>query len=321
MSNDLSTLRRALLPLQARGPALHIPGRGERDQAQPALIENSHMSRIAVVMDGSPLGELAIPYARGLARLANAKLQLALIRESTLTPSRPEYLQAIATRLGDADVRFANSLLFNGSNAARRFSEAAEGSIDLIVVATRRRSALSRACWSSLADRILQSTSVPVLIVRGSIPPSDLHWSPPLRRILVPLVGPAMQCEGLSTVAEIGELTNGTQTLLRILPIETNSVGSGDRKITLKVNALAEAEDDLKRAGGSLPRPVTKMVFSNSRLEDVVRFETIANETDLIAVAANGRSPLKRWLAPELFDYLLQDTGVPVLVFRPTPGK
>jgi nucleotide-binding universal stress UspA family protein len=130
-----------------------------------------------------------------------------------------------------------------------------------------------------------------------------------------------MHCEGLSTVAKIGELTNGTQTLLRILPIETNSVGSGDREMALKVNALAEAEDDLKRAGRFLPRPVKKIVFSNSRLEDVVRFETIANETDLIAVAANGRSPLKRCLAPELFDYLLQDTDVPVLVFRPAPGK
>ena len=91
--------------------------------------------------------------------------------------------------------------------------------------------------------------------------------------------------------------------------------------MTRKVKALAAAEDDLKRAGRTLPRPVTKIVFSNSRLEEVVRFETITNETDLIALAAHARSPLERWLAPELFDYLLQDTDVPVLVFRPAPAK
>ena len=150
MSNHSLKMKQALLPRQVRGPTLHIPGREECDQARPALIANSQMNRIAVVLDGSPLGELAIPYARRLAGMANAKLQLALIRESTITPSRSGYLRTIATRLDDAHVRFGNSLLFNGSNAAQQFSEAAEGSIDLIVVATRRRSALSRACWSSL---------------------------------------------------------------------------------------------------------------------------------------------------------------------------
>jgi nucleotide-binding universal stress UspA family protein len=91
--------------------------------------------------------------------------------------------------------------------------------------------------------------------------------------------------------------------------------------MAVKINALAEAEDDLKRAGRSLPRPVTKIVFSNSRLEEVVCFETITNKTDLIALAAHARSPLERWLAPELSDYLLEYTDVPVLVFRPAPEK
>lgn len=49
---------------------------------------------------------------------------------------------------------------------------AAKNSIDLIVIATHGRSGVSRWVWGSVADRILRSACVPVLMVRapGCVP-------------------------------------------------------------------------------------------------------------------------------------------------------
>ena len=43
---------------------------------------------------------------------------------------------------------------------------AAKNEVDLIIIATHGRSGISRWIWGSVADRILHSSSVPVLIVR-----------------------------------------------------------------------------------------------------------------------------------------------------------
>jgi nucleotide-binding universal stress UspA family protein len=49
---------------------------------------------------------------------------------------------------------------------------AAKNSIDLIVIATHGRSGISRWAWGSVADRILRSACIPVLMVRapGCVP-------------------------------------------------------------------------------------------------------------------------------------------------------
>ena len=59
------------------------------------------------------------------------------------------------------------SKVLRGSPAEALRDYAAKNGVDLIVIATHGRSGVSRWVWGSVADRILRSACVPVLMVRA----------------------------------------------------------------------------------------------------------------------------------------------------------
>ena len=78
--------------------------------------------------------------------------------------------------------RILNSSKYNGVNTQMEVLSgnpadsiadyATKNEIDLIIIATHGRSGISRWVWGSVADRILRSSCVPVLMVRapGCVP-------------------------------------------------------------------------------------------------------------------------------------------------------
>ncbi|HYB20519.1 MAG TPA: universal stress protein, partial [Thermodesulfobacteriota bacterium] len=64
------------------------------------------------------------------------------------------------------------SAVLHGRAADALAEFATKNRIDLIVIATHGRSGVSRWVWGSVADRILRSSCVPVLMVRapGCVP-------------------------------------------------------------------------------------------------------------------------------------------------------
>jgi nucleotide-binding universal stress UspA family protein len=268
------------------------------------------------------MGELAIPYAIRLAKITSAEVQLMYIRRSYLSRCGRTYLSAIAEQLKGVTVRFRKPICFEGAGAAKRLCTAVDDTMDLVVTATPS-SVIGRLLSSGISDRLLQATSTPLLIVRGEIPPSDYHWSPPMRRILVPLMGRPRQQTVLETVAEVSRFADGSQTLLRILPIEIATMASDGQKTpshpATALSALREAESDLNDAASYLPNPRSRLVYSTTPLENAVLFEAIANEFDLVAVSTRTRSWLKRFVWPDAFDLLFRRTCLPLLVVPETP--
>lgn len=315
--SSLSTPPVALRP--ARRPVLRIVTEANHDELRSAPVSAASFRNIAVALDGSPLGELAIPYALRIAKLSKASLHIMYVRKSPLSRTGRRYLRDVAERLEGADVHLADPICFEGSGAVERLCGAVSDSMDLVVTACRR-SAVGRMLFGSVSDRLLQTASAPLLIVRGSIPPSDLHWSPPLRRVLVPLVGHEAQHKVLETVAEIGRIASGSQTLLRILPIETDSVASdgqeAPRHPATALSMLRDAERDLREAAGYLPNPRTRLVYSSMRLENAVSPTAIANGFDLVALSTRARNGLRRLVRPDVYDDLLRRTSLPLLVLR-----
>ena len=144
-------------------------------------------------MDGSELAECVLPHVETIAKGCEVR-EIVLIRvvEPLEMPTRGglafsqdeldrmeaerksearDYLNQWVDQLNRKGL-FVRSELLDGK-AAESIAEYAEKTeADLIAIATHGRSGVSRWYWGSVADRILRSACVPVLMVRapGCIP-------------------------------------------------------------------------------------------------------------------------------------------------------
>jgi nucleotide-binding universal stress UspA family protein len=91
--------------------------------------------------------------------------------ESEARVASQAYLSQVVSRLKHQGVNLKTAVL-PGKAAETIADYASKNGIDLIVIATHGRSGVSRWVWGSVADRVLRSACVPVLMVRapGCIP-------------------------------------------------------------------------------------------------------------------------------------------------------
>ena len=142
---------------------------------------------IMVPLDGSVLAECVLPHVEALVKGGQAQ-NITLVRvveylplsgnESGLTVTEwhriaaeeqsaaENYLQQMVSQLNYQGVEVRTEVL-NGAVAPSLADYAEKSNVDLIVVATHGRSGISRWVWGSVADRVIRSARVPVLVVRG----------------------------------------------------------------------------------------------------------------------------------------------------------
>jgi nucleotide-binding universal stress UspA family protein len=145
--------------------------------------------KILVPLDGSELAECVLAHVDGLAKGCLVK-EVAMLRvvEPFESPSvvaeypiKPEqviqinaenkavaekYLKKIVSGFKYEAVKVRGEVL-TGKAAETLAEYASKNGADLIVIATHGRSGVSRWVWGSVADRILRSACVAVLMVRA----------------------------------------------------------------------------------------------------------------------------------------------------------
>jgi nucleotide-binding universal stress UspA family protein len=148
--------------------------------------------KILVPLDGSELAECVLPHVESIAKgcgvgsvvfirvidtyarsAAYAYMGESLrkeIEENSEKVAR-EYLDKVAGRVSLDGVEVHKQLI-TGRAAESTAEYATKNAVDLIAIATHGRSGVSRWAWGSVADRILRSACVPVLMVRapGCVP-------------------------------------------------------------------------------------------------------------------------------------------------------
>lgn len=148
--------------------------------------------KILVPLDGSKLAECVLPHVESIARGCGAGSLVFVRVIDTYMPSAvfarmdestrkefeennktaaKDYLDEVAGRVKLDRVETQKQLL-TGSAAESIAEYATKNDIDLIAIATHGRSGVSRWAWGSVADRILRSACIPVLMVRapGCVP-------------------------------------------------------------------------------------------------------------------------------------------------------
>jgi nucleotide-binding universal stress UspA family protein len=143
--------------------------------------------RIMVPLDGSKMAECVIPHVETVAKLSNAGVELVHVVEPVELPTRggialsgddlrqieehsrheaQSYLKEIVSRLKSSGIK-SHPKLLTGKAADSLVDYMQENNFDLVIMATHGRSGISRWFWGSVADKILYSSKIPVLLVRS----------------------------------------------------------------------------------------------------------------------------------------------------------
>lgn len=147
-------------------------------------------SKIMVPLDGSKLAECVLPHVEALAKGCQVKeVEFVKVFEPFTMPSGADfvmsekdivkidkenradaekYIQGIVKNAQNMGIKAAGKVIKKADGVAEDLAgQASKGGADLIVIATHGRSGPSRWVWGSVADRILRSSCVPVLMVRA----------------------------------------------------------------------------------------------------------------------------------------------------------
>ena len=148
-----------------------------------------NLKTILVPLDGSPVAEAALAPAVALAREAGAKLVLLRAAEAhTLPTADPieaqvdvmreaqEYLARTRARVAGAGVADVEVSAWYGPPVEAIVEAARYREADLIVMSSHGRSGVARLIMGSVAERVLRSTRVPILVIRPDGAPVDTSF-------------------------------------------------------------------------------------------------------------------------------------------------
>jgi nucleotide-binding universal stress UspA family protein len=195
-----------------------------------------------------------------------------------------------------------------------------------IVMATHGYSGISRWRYGSVAERVLLSANVPVLLIRAKEgEEGGRQETKHCQRILVPLDGSEMAEQVLPATADVARAVGAEMVLLRVVTLQV--YGSSEamwypgpdgwvEAITqAAVTYLNQVADSLRERGVG----VTIATETGPVAETIIRFAE-ANLIDLVAMCTHGRTGLVRWALGSVADRVLRGGSTPVLLVRAGPS-
>ncbi|MFC2037272.1 universal stress protein [Chloroflexota bacterium] len=296
-------------------------------------------TEILVPLDGSPLAEQALSCAVTLGRGLPAELVLfraefvpwrylesAAAKEGNLLEQieveANQYLQGVADQVRQAGLS-VQTVVQHGLAPQAIVNYAEQMDIWLIIMATHGYGGIKRWTHGSVAERVLQAASVPVLMVRAQEEHAeDVRQLMLCRRILVPLDGSEMAEQVLSPVTSVAQAV-GAEVFLFQVAVDQPARMSGSDWFFLPAEGEFEEEEReaqvyLERVADSL-REDGIQVFTGTQIglvaESILAYAE-ANEIDLVAMCTHGRTGLARWALGSVADRVLRAGGVPILLVR-----
>jgi nucleotide-binding universal stress UspA family protein len=303
--------------------------------------------RMLVPLDGSALAEVILPYTRELARRIGLDVVLIHIadkKDSETLLLHKAYVDRTADTIRSdlAKNQKKKSGVPRESQGIKVFGEvivgypaeeilryADENDIDLILMATHGRSGIRRWVIGSVADKVLRSSRVPVLLVRTGIPQHivDNEWPDTM---LVPLDGSGLAELVLPHVAALAKQPNAkTVEVTLLIACEPPSMPAfappeflanwGDMAVKQMAKSRNSAKKYLTRIEKQLNSAgltVSSEVLEGQSAEEIVNYAA-KNGSSLIVMATHGRSGLSRWAYGSVAEKVLLAASSPILLVRP----
>ena len=296
--------------------------------------------KILVPVDGSEFSEQAMPAAIQIAARCNAVVHIArshaLPLAAAIAPVSGYYNDALDRETRVAEMTYLRNAAARWSSASttviRPFcldapivealsAHAVEHAVNLIVMTTHGRGGLSRAWLGSVADRLVRTVHVPVLLRRPSSVESALLSAARISRVLIPLDGSVLAESIIDHAIAIGSLTRAGYTLLQVVapPIiasasATIESGAMAAQLRAEAHAYLSRQAALLRARGF---DVDTRVIMQMNIAAAIVEEAVESSCDVIAMATHGRSGWSRIALGSVADKVLRSAPVPLLVMSP----
>ncbi len=280
--------------------------------------------RILVPVDGSEAADAALDHALAIAAAHDGTVHVLFVADTnrdSLTQIHGEVVDALereGQQLVEATVERVSQRgvtvegeVVQGHPAETISGYAEQYAYDLVVMGTHGRSGIERYLLGSVTERVVRSSSVPVLTLRED----DTVTYPP-ERVLVPTDGSEDASVALGLGTDLVVDTAGTLHLLSV--VEVGGLG-----IDVRSTIVDELDD---AAGRTVEDAAT--TAREAGVADVVAdhevgtvWRTIvdyveAEDIDLVVMGTHGRSGLERALLGSVTERVLRATPVPVLTTR-----
>lgn len=305
--------------------------------------------QILVPLDGSRLAESALPHALTLARATGNGLTLLRVvpvppaanplawavpghsttwayHKEMLDMAR-EYLESIVGRLEREGVAALTKLV--EGDPAENIIRHAQDNLDIvmIVMATHGRSGLSRWVLGSIAEKVLQTSPTPLVLVR---PPEDEAetWVPAPQMpgystILVPLDGSTLAEQALKQTRMLAIATGATLLLVSVVsgPEDLSIARRAESMRVLAVmheqekqrldSYLASTAQQIEAAGIKV-----RTLLSEGDAADEILRASLEKDADLILMSTHGLGGLERLWMGSVAIRVAHAADLPVLLVR-----
>ena len=272
--------------------------------------------KIVVPLDGSPLAEVALPYAEELAGKIGSEIVLLSVLPSEETEeyqNHYSYIEKIVEMTMRQVKKYSEGHGDCTVCTATRVGNPAEGILDyvdrghlcLVVMATHGRSGLSRWAIGSVADKVVRSTTrQPLLLIRAKGAHPDIRAKRIFKKALLPLDGSPESEAVLPVITTIASSLQMEVTLLRVLPKANGSLASVE-------NYLQQWCRQLEEQG--IPSRYEVRIGAPADL-----IIDLADEAacDVVAMSTHGRAIGNLWPLGSTAQKVLLGGNTPLLLVR-----
>lgn len=294
--------------------------------------------RILVPLDGSKFAEHGLPYAGMLAKRHPVLVTLLRVVEPTsyrtvaaslgipadqakasMEAYAQEYLEKAAVSFREQGIPVLTKVLEGGS-ASCIVDEGSTEPGTLIVMSTHGRSGISRWVFGSITNKVIQTTTNPLLIVRSTDAPigeTDLA----IKRVMVPLDGSRLAEQVLPWAEGLAKRMEAEVELFRVfepIPPEAADILRGILPHDINVQLKAQARDYLEEIAVRMRKSGLSVRSTESEGDPVSRIlESVEGQRDaLVAMSTHGRSGITRWVLGSITDKVLHSAVNPLLIVR-----
>ena len=291
---------------------------------------------ILVPLDGSPVSEVALPYAEALARRTHGRLILVRAAHGPALHAEPEhqqfsrvesaqvYLEQMSQALAARGVTELETGVPYGQAAAWIVDEAALRGADLIVMGTHARTGTDRWVHGSVAESVVRHASVPVFLVHAeSGAASATQFAQDGRSIVAPLDGSSLAEAALPAAVDLARVVRGRLILLAVVPKPGDPViGAAGMGVYLgddQAQRVADSDEYLRRMQVQLRADGLAIETLVARGDAATEIAAAARRyaSTAIVMATHGHTGLARAIVGSVAGEVLRASNCPVVMIRP----
>jgi len=234
-------------------------------------------------------------------------------------------LEAEAVELRRTGIEI-NVKVVAGSPAESIVAQANAIGVDLIAMSTRRESALARGILGSVTDRVLHSTSVPLLILQPEDLTDESLGSGFVRHIVVPLDGSTVSESAVAPASELASATGAELVFTEVVKIpaygmEMGSLGYGAAHYAEELDTKVQEQDAARYLQGFVENAESAGLKARAQVRvgnpSVQIVDEASAEGSIVVMATHGAGGIKRWVVGSVTDKAVRSAHRPVLVIPP----